>query len=65
MGFSPGQFLDTCTDQHLHWEGKGDGSIILWGPGEIEILAHFSKAEARKARDYLNLLIEMSEGDSL
>jgi hypothetical protein len=59
MGFSPGEFANGHDE--LHWEGKGSGDIVLWGPGEMKVILWLELKEARKCLDQLSLLVTMAE----
>lgn len=63
MGFSPGEFKD--RGESVHWEGKGDGRIILWNWNEFKVLLELPLEEARKASSQLALLVAMAEDDHL
>lgn len=63
MGFSPGKFTD--RGDTIHWEGKGNGDIVLWDRYEARAILWMTKQEARQALDQLKLLVEMAENDAL
>lgn len=63
MGFSPGEF--TSKGSLFHWEGKGNGDIILWNENESNALLRLTTEEARTMKDQLYLLIDMAERDEL
>lgn len=61
MGFSPGEF--TSKGSLFHWEGKGNGDIILWDENESTIILRLTVEEAHTMKDQLCLLIHLSEQD--
>lgn len=63
MGFSPGEF--TSKGSLFHWEGKGNGDIVLWNENESNALLWLTTEEARTMKDQLYLLIDMAEHDEL
>lgn len=63
MGFSPGEF--TSNGSLFHWEGKGNGDIILWDETESRALLQLTTKEARTMKDQLYLLIDMAEHNEL
>lgn len=63
MRFSPGSFQNGPDE--VHWEGKGNGDIVLWTKFESKAIIWMDKVEARKALNQLQLLVEMAEADGL
>ena len=65
MGFSPSEFEENEYCETLHWEGKGNGTIILWDKHERRVILSLTEKEARKCSNQLALLVEMVGNDAL